>query len=198
MLQRPDGLNGSQKAASEEELRPLGRTDVHAIADSADYDRRMDVGSVAVPLATALIGLIGGYVLAQVQGRLDLAQWRRDRLLQFCADLLAACNEVTDKAQDILNGEDVPYPREEMRRLMHAYQCVHLLSRELDKAASKCGTAHAALLRDAYGRAANPQADPDFMAANLAAGRFASDAHDLLRGIRAKKTANAQPPAAAA
>ena len=151
-------------------------------------------------VVAAVIGLIGGYLIARVQARLDLAQWRRDRLLEFCADLLAACNVIGEKGQDIVDGLDVPYPEEDMRELLHAQQCVRLLGRPIADSAYKCAVAYAAVLRDAYGKAGNPQAaNPNFDSANHAAGRFAADAHDFILGGKKppKKSAPATPAPAA-
>jgi hypothetical protein len=67
---------------------------------------------------------------------------------------------------------------------MHAYQCVHLLSRELSASANRCGTAYMAVIRDAYGHAGNAtQQAPDFDAASRSAGRFASDVNVILLDV---------------
>jgi hypothetical protein len=54
---------------------------------------------VVVTLIVAAIGaaaaFIGGFLNARFAARSNLAQWRRDRLLTFCVDLVSAGREIS-------------------------------------------------------------------------------------------------------
>ena len=93
------------------------------------------MGTAAVAILIAFISagtaFAGGYLGSRLQARNELAQWRRDRLLQFCADLLAAGAELEDVARTAAGGEDVPYPREAFNHVRLARSRVMLLSEEL-------------------------------------------------------------------
>jgi hypothetical protein len=88
-----------------------------------------------VALIAAGAGFAGGYLGSRWQAESELAQWRRDQLLRFCADLLAAGAEATEAATDIHMGSEVIYPKEMMRRFQHASGCVRLLTDELEEPA---------------------------------------------------------------
>ncbi len=144
----------------------------------------MDFGTAAVTLAVAAVGFSGGFFSARWQAGTAREQWRRERLLEFCADLLAAGTELYDLGGVIRAGDDVPYPAEAARKLMHSYQCVHLLSRELSPTANRCATAYMAVIRDAYGHAGDAaQPAPNFDTASTNAGLFASDVNSVLLDV---------------
>jgi hypothetical protein len=98
--------------------------------------RRATIGSVgwATPLiavVAALIAFVGGFFGARWQARNNLAQWRRDKLLEFCAGLLAAGAELDDLGRASGGGEDLPYPKEAFNQTRLARSRVLLLSEEL-------------------------------------------------------------------
>ncbi len=150
----------------------------------------VDWGTAGVAIVVAALGIAGGYFGARWRARSDLAQWQRERLLEFCADLLAAGGDLRDASWEIGQGNDVPYPAETMRNLAHAYACVTLLSQELSNFANRSATAYADLVRRAYAKAGNPdQPAPDFDAAATNAGRFAREANHVLLGVRKSEAA---------
>lgn len=145
----------------------------------------MDWGTAGVAIVVALIAGPIGYFSAKWQGRNDLAQWRRDRLLEFSSDLLASGSELVDRGWDIVEqGEDVPYPTETMRKLGHAVACISLLSSELRKSASDCAVAHAQVVKKSYDHAHDANLPgADFDAASTSAVAFTKDAHRILVDI---------------
>ncbi len=84
----------------------------------------------------ALIGIIGafvgGYFGARWQAGRNLAQWRRDRLLQFSSDLMAAGIEIENYARTVHAGGQAESAIQAEDRLNHAFNCIKLLSSELD------------------------------------------------------------------
>jgi hypothetical protein len=145
----------------------------------------MDWGTAGVAIFVAFIAGPIGYFSARWRGRNDLAQWRRDRLLEFSSDLLASGGELIDKGWDIVEqGEDVPYPSETMRKVQHAVACISLLSSELRKPASDCAVAHAQVVKQAYDHAHDANLPgADFDAAATSAAGFARKAHRILVDI---------------
>ena len=89
----------------------------------------MDLGTAAVAIVVAAIAFIGGYYSSRWQARHALEQWRRERLLEFCSDLLAAGNEITDFAWE--SG-----PTATVQRMRRAFASILLLSEELGDAAN--------------------------------------------------------------
>ena len=87
--------------------------------------------AIFVALIAAGAGFAGGYLGSRWQAESNLAQWRRDRLLQFCADLLAAGGELEDLGRAAAGGEVIPYPKEAFNRMRLARSRVLLLSDEL-------------------------------------------------------------------
>jgi hypothetical protein len=87
------------------------------------------LGAALVAVVVAVIGagagFIGGYLSAHWRARSDLAQWRRDRLLVFCGDLIAAGRELLGQGWE---GEGQRgYPTETVRRFDGAVALVLLL-----------------------------------------------------------------------
>jgi hypothetical protein len=71
-------------------------------------------------------GFAGGYLSARWQARSNLEQWRRDKLLGFCSDLVAATAELTQ-----FSNWNKPFPEEKAQRMRITQKCVLLLSEEL-------------------------------------------------------------------
>jgi hypothetical protein len=139
----------------------------------------MDLAGIIV----AGIAFAGGYFSAQWQARHALAQWRRERLLEFCSDLLAAGNEIIDVAWDYAGGE--LYPTEETQRLQRAFASILLLSDELsDDARAYSDAVHDALaevmkaIRDNANN--RPEREATRKKAQGAGGRFTAKAQFLL------------------
>jgi hypothetical protein len=116
-----------------------------------------------------------------------MEQWRRDRLLQFCVDLVAACHDVTRDARTIHDllfedpGLEPPYPHEQLQRMHAATATIRLLSQELDPLATTWIQAVLGVVQAAFrddGTFEKAQGD----AAQLE-GEFQRAAHDLLTGI---------------
>lgn len=94
--------------------------------------------AIVVALIGAGAGFAGGYFGARWQAGTNLAEWRRDQLLQFCADLLAAGREITDRSGLILAEFEEPRADPEpVTRIDHARACVELLSKELSDPAQE-------------------------------------------------------------
>ncbi len=141
----------------------------------------VDLGTAVVTLIVAAIGVaagfIGGYLSARWQARNDLAQWRRDRLLQYCADLVAAGVQLSEY-------EDKEFPHEASTRLQHAKACVFMLSEELSDPAQGYLIATLELLREKF-RVPEDKKRHDAATKKYgkAEGRFLRDAHDYLRDL---------------
>jgi hypothetical protein len=82
--------------------------------------------AVIAAVIGAVAAFVGGYFAGRWQARNTLAQWRRERLLQFCADLVAVGGELADL------GRTAPdrYPIEIAQRFRNAVACVLLLGGE--------------------------------------------------------------------
>ena len=146
----------------------------------------MDLGTAAVAIIVAIIAFVGGYYSARWQARHTLAQWRRDRLLQFCSDLMAAGNEIVDFAWE---SRTSAYPNAQVQRMRRAFASILLLSEELADDAN--GYVHAveitlvAFMRNVDKGAADvDHLDDDVLAsaakAKGAAGRLTATAHYVL------------------
>jgi len=145
--------------------------------------------TVAVALVVALIGagagFAGGYFGARWQAGTNLAQWRRDRLLQFCADLLAAGLELTDIGRGLLVGESYPPNKmEATKRLEHAVSCVWLLSGELAEPARDYHHAVINLVK----RKGRKLDDPELVAEATQRGRFIGTARFWLLDLAPSPT----------
>lgn len=79
-----------------------------------------------VTLGVAGIGFAGGFLSARWQAGNNLEQWRRDKLLGFCSDLLAATTDLTQ-----LSDRGTAFPEAKWERLLNLEKCVLLLSDEL-------------------------------------------------------------------
>jgi hypothetical protein len=96
----------------------------------------MNLETAIVALIVAAIGagagFVGGFLSARWQARNDLAQWRRDRLLTFCVDLVSAGRDLSVR----LSKPEDPYPQELVQRLDDGVAGILLLAgQELDKLA---------------------------------------------------------------
>jgi hypothetical protein len=136
----------------------------------------MDANTIAAGIGGATVGaaatLIGVYLGPQLQARHELAQWRRERLLELCSDLLVAG---TDIVQIGFNRTKEKSPIEVENRLHYAYSGITLLSDELEDSALACRTASMAVFNsNDTGREAA------YNAANAAFGQFYRDAHNVL------------------
>jgi hypothetical protein len=110
--------------------------------------------AAVVAIVVAAIGIGGVSVGARLQSRSSLAQWRRDRLLQFCADLVAAGRELVGRRWE--TDDPRRYPTETIQRLDHAVACVLLLGgQDLDKPAF----AYQGAVLDALNAAIGPDSD---------------------------------------
>ncbi len=91
--------------------------------------------AVFVGIGAALIGAVaalgGVFFGSRWQARHELEQWRRDKLLQYCSDLLAAAREISGLTMRILPGAEVQVPQEKLDQLYHLRWCILLLSEEL-------------------------------------------------------------------
>src|SRR2546426_196849 len=90
--------------------------------------RTVDWGTAGVAIVVAALGIAGGYLVARWQARYGLEQWRRERLLEFCADLVAAGSKAS-------GGGKTKWTFDEMNRLDHAIGCIRLLSEDLARPA---------------------------------------------------------------
>src|SRR5689334_3467972 len=88
----------------------------------------MDAGTALVGLGGGVIALGGVYLGSQWEAQRNLAQWRRERLLEFCSDLLAAGNEIVNVGWDVKASA---FPEEAKQRLDRALSGILLLSDEL-------------------------------------------------------------------
>lgn len=134
--------------------------------------------------ASALGGVWLGARLSTDQAA---TQWRRDRLLQFCSDLIAACHEVISRAgrihdamPEIDAAHDPQYPHDEVQRMQHAVGTVRLLSEGLEPFAFELEKSVMSLL----GKATKDEGA--FMVAygtaGEAEGKFQKAAYEELRG----------------
>jgi hypothetical protein len=150
----------------------------------------MNLGTAVVTLIVAAIGagagFIGGYLSARWRARNDLAQWRRDRLLTYCVDLISGGREISVR---VWRPQD-PYPQEAVQRLDDAVGGILLLGgQELDDLAFAYQSAVLDALNDQLGVAARPQnAKPPLEVAANAQGAFLWKAHNLLLDALPKST----------
>jgi hypothetical protein len=144
------------------------------------------MGAALVAVVVAVIGagagFIGGYLSARWRTRSELAQWRRDRLLVFCADLIAAGRELLGQGWE---EEQRQYPTDAVRRLDQALALVLLLGgQDLDDPAF----AYQGKVMDALNAAVALDGDPEkrdqtVKTALEAQASFLWLAHNLLLAI---------------
>lgn len=96
------------------------------------------VVAIAVALIAAAAGFAGGYFGSRWQAETALAQWRRDKLLQFCGDYLAAQKKLIDASWSRVDDADVEFPEETSNLMLQAHSSIRLLSTELEQFASAC------------------------------------------------------------
>jgi hypothetical protein len=188
-----------QLAKPDPEALGVGGLGIHRIAPSIQDPIRGTIPVVPIWLQVALTllvpaaGLGGVWLGHQLSAGSAQEQWRRDRLLQFCVDLIAACHEVTTEARTIHDklyedpGLEPPYPLEQIQRMQAATATIRLLSQELDWPATNwtrfvVQVVNAAVQNDgtfeeAHGHAAHLE------------GVFQRAAHDRLTGIDRPLTA---------
>ena len=136
--------------------------------------------TLVVAVIGAGAGFISGYLSARWLARNDLAQWRRDRLLQYCSDILTVSNELfAARPAPGVPGNSTP-PIETLRQLNRALYHVMLLGDEL------MGPANAyvdAAINVANSRFRNPGANHDAATRKFgrSQGLFLRAAHDHLR-----------------
>ncbi len=93
---------------------------------------------VALTLLVPAAGLAGVWLGSQLSAGSVREQWRRDRLLQFCIDLLAASHDVMAAARGMHeelqkdSSAEPPYPNEPIQRMQAAAATIRLPSHELD------------------------------------------------------------------
>lgn len=115
----------------------LGQPDVTSRTVAATIGG-VDATAVAVfvGIGAALIGataaLAGVFFGARWQAEGELAHWRRDRLLQFCSDFLAAGAEAIDAGWAIQGGDRAKYPQDAERKMRHFRACIFMLAPQLD------------------------------------------------------------------
>ena len=90
----------------------------------------MSWGTAGVAILVALISagtaFAGGYLGSRWKASSDLAQWRRERLLQFCADFVAIGSEVTGLAA-LADPKNASAFEAAYRRFDNALSCVLLV-----------------------------------------------------------------------
>ena len=142
---------------------------------------------VALTLLVPAAGLGGVWLGGRLAAGTAQEQWRRDRLLQFCVDLIAACNDVTREARTIHDllyvdpGLEPPYPNEQIHRMRAATATIRLLSQELEGPATNW-TLFVMKVVQAAVRDDGTFEDEYKHAAHLE-GVFQRAAHDRLTGI---------------
>jgi hypothetical protein len=145
----------------------------------------VDIGTAAVTLGVAATGFVGGYFSARWQAGAAREQWRRERLLEFCADLVAAGRELVGLHWET---KERRYPIEAVHRLDHAVACVLLLGgTDLDDPAF----AYQSAVLDAINAQFAPDSDPQRVQATLKSATdcqatFLWLAHNLLLGTTTK------------
>jgi hypothetical protein len=139
---------------------------------------------VVLGLAAPVSALLGVLVGSRQAAGTATAQWRRDRLLQFCADLLAAGDEVVTEAREMEEEREtkIPrraYPAAAIHRLQHSLGCVRLLSAELSPVATYYVTSAIDVLTVAEGSGAEFNAGIGRY--GNASGKFQRAAYEHLR-----------------
>jgi hypothetical protein len=87
--------------------------------------------AIVVALIGAGAGFAGGYFGARWKAGTDLAQWRRDRVLEFCGDYLAAGDELKLVGVEMKDGGNPSWPIAGIARLGQASGKLFLLSADL-------------------------------------------------------------------
>ncbi|MFI5282475.1 MAG: hypothetical protein ACHQ0J_05030 [Candidatus Dormibacterales bacterium] len=128
----------------------------------------------------ALAAFTGGYFGSRWQAESELAQWRRDQLLQICADVLAAGPQVMDSATDVTPTSKPPWPSEPVNRLMRAGSTIRLLSEDLYGPASAYSNAILAFLSEARATGGKSNSYEKGKALGLMARAFADAARQVL------------------
>jgi hypothetical protein len=149
----------------------------------------MNWGAALVAIVVALIaagaGFIGGYLGSKWNAETELAQWQRDRLLQYCSDLLAAAGEIVDVGRDIQEGKQPPFPYEASRRMEHAVGGISLLSFQLHNPASDFAKKTLEIMKEPHMQlSAGHHLTPAMDRSAKARGLYMRRSHDLLMNIR--------------
>jgi hypothetical protein len=105
----------------------------------------VDLSAAIVAIFVALIaagfGFTGGYYGSRWQAETNLAQWRRDQLLQFSAAILAAGETIMDFTRGAAHNPTVAAPDQADYELVHAWNRIRLLGTELEIASGLYVTA---------------------------------------------------------
>lgn len=141
--------------------------------------------AIVVALIAATAGFAGAYLGSRWQAATNLAQWRREKLLDYSSDLLAASNEMTAVIGRI-EGGTADSASEEMHHLYQAYGAIALLSVDLQPAARSLVDAQRASLREV--RTNEPKMDELDRGVAAALTRFTVAARDILNAVPAVQT----------
>jgi hypothetical protein len=144
--------------------------------------------AVGIVLISVVGSFVGGYFGARWKAGTDLAQWRRDRLLQFCADFLEAGKELIDFAYSLEEGQPFQHPQDVDNRLLHAWARIRLLSEELGAYALKAqqDISHVLAIAEATGEL-RQHLDAAIDASAQSYGILLGAAHDVLMDRRIPK-----------
>lgn len=136
--------------------------------------------AIVVALVAAAAGFVGAYLGSRWQAKTNLAQWRREKLLEYCSDLVAGSNAMTAVIGQI-EGGTADSASAEIHSLLQAYGAIALLSVELQPIAMTVVDAQMASLREA--RTDEPTMDEmDARVARAVTG-FILAARDILNAI---------------
>jgi len=140
--------------------------------------------AILVALIAAAAAFVGGYSGARWQAQGNLAQWRRERLLQFCADLLAATREIAEYCWELERGHATRDQNELHRRTELAYASISLLSDCLAARSYELNSAYLALLDEATSKKPDSKKLKDLhKAAAEASGMFTIQAQHVLLSV---------------
>jgi hypothetical protein len=136
--------------------------------------------AIVVALIAAAAGFVGAYLGSRWQAKTNLAQWRREKLLEYCSDLVAGSNAMTAVIGQI-EGGTADSASAEMHNLLQAYGAIALLSVELQPVAKTVVDAQVASLSEA--RTDEPMMDEVDARVARALTRFTLAARDILNAI---------------
>lgn len=144
---------------------------------------------IAVALIAAAAGFAGGYFGSKWNAQTSLSQWQREQLLNYCADLVAAGQEIVQNGRDLQDGKNPAFPLEAAQRLQHAQACIMLLSDKVGEPGQNYVIACLNILQEPIIELPEGQfSTPASQAAAAASGRFLRAAHDFLTNIQAQPT----------
>jgi hypothetical protein len=145
--------------------------------------------AIVVALIAAGAGFAGGYYSAKWKAESDLEQWRREKLLAFCADFLAASGEIINVGQSIQDFKNPPFPTEIVGRFMQAHAGICLLSDQLAASAQKVLTSALKILVEGPVVTDNlAESSPAIARTYATRGLFLRAAHDFLLNLPRRTT----------